>query len=101
MNDEVLGGLELDMHEKAAPTHSPPVSAWRSFMSGCVSGMAAVVVGQVRDRPRVDTGTIGSSLWGFPHEPYASTSVNVCFYIAVESSVPSSSAAFSRMRRKR
>ena len=48
MNDEVLGGLELDMQETAKPTHSPPVPAWRSFTSGCVSGMAAVVVGQVR-----------------------------------------------------
>lgn len=47
MNDEVLGALELDMAEKATPTHSPPVPAWRSFMSGCISGMAAVVVGQV------------------------------------------------------
>lgn len=47
MNDEVLGALELDKQERATPTHSPPVPAWRSFMSGCVSGMAAVVVGQV------------------------------------------------------
>lgn len=46
-SDEVGGATELELHERSEPHHTPPISAWTSFTAGCVSGMAAVIVGQV------------------------------------------------------